>query len=382
MRVSSRLFQPLRLGTLTLANRIVCLPMYLAYPDPDHEVNDLVLDYYAEMAGSGAGLVVVENVTVEPCGLGNPRTLLVSEDRFVPGLARLAATIRKGGVPAVLQLHHAGRYAKRPDRIAPSAVETWGAVPREMDAGDVERVIAAFAAGARRAKEAGFDAVELHGGTGYLLTQFLSPRTNLRADGWGGPPERRMRFPLEVVRAVRAAVGEAFPVGYRFLADEYVTGGLTLDDTLPFARELTRAGVAWLSVMAGCYDSFALPRYLEDDRTEGFMVPFAAAVRAAVPGVPVVAAGRIQRPEVAEAILAEGRADLVGLGRVIFADPAWPRKARGELAEPITRCTPTCSLCLKRIVAQEPAYCGRWPAERRERFLARLEARASAASRA
>jgi 2,4-dienoyl-CoA reductase (NADPH2) len=186
VRVTSRLFQPLRLGPLTLANRIVCLPMYLAYPDPDHEVNDLVLDYYAEMAGSGAGLVVVENVTVEPCGLGNPRTLLVSEDRFVPGLARLAATIRHAGVPAVLQLHHAGRYAKRPDRIAPSPVETWGAVPREMDGGDVERVIAAFAAGARRAKEAGFDAVELHGGTGYLLTQFLSPRTNLRADGWGG----------------------------------------------------------------------------------------------------------------------------------------------------------------------------------------------------
>ncbi len=369
------LFQPLQIGALTLPNRIVSLPMYLAYPDPDHEVNDLVLDYYAEMAGSGAGLVVVENVTVEPCGLGNPRTLLASEDRFVPGLARLAATIRARGIPAVLQLHHAGRYAKRPDRIAPSALETWGVVPREMDRSDIDRVIAAFAAGARRAREAGFDAVELHGGTGYLLTQFVSPRTNLRRDGYGGALERRARFPLEVVRAVRDAVGPTLPVGYRFLADEFVPGGLTLEETVPFARMLVGEGVAWLSVMAGCYDSFTLPHYLEEDRKEAFMAPFAAAIRAASAGVPVIAAGRIQRPETAERILREGMADLVGLGRVLLCDPAWPRKARGELGDPINPCTPTCSLCTRRILAQEPAYCGRWPEERRARFLDRLRAR-------
>jgi 2,4-dienoyl-CoA reductase-like NADH-dependent reductase (Old Yellow Enzyme family) len=370
--VTSLLFTPLALGPLALRNRIVCLPLYLAYPDPDHEVNDLVLDYYGEMAGSGAGLVVVENVTVEPCGLGNPRTLLASEDRFVPGLAKLARTIRARGAPAVVQIHHAGRYARRPDRIAPSAVETWGATPRAMDQADIDRVVASFAAGARRAKDAGFDAVELHGGTGYLLTQFLSPRTNLRRDGYGGDPERRMRFPLEVARAVREAVGEGFPIGYRFLADEYVADGLTLEDTVPFARALAREGIAYLSVMAGCYDSFALPRYLEDDCKEGFMAPFAAAVRRAVPGVPVVAAGRIQRPETAEAILRDGMADLVGLARVLLADPLWPRKARGEIAEPINPCRPRCDLCTKRIIAQRPAYCGRWPKERRERFLERV----------
>jgi 2,4-dienoyl-CoA reductase (NADPH2) len=366
------LFTPLRLGPLTLPNRVVCVPLYLAYPDPDHEVNDLVLDYYAEMADSGAGLVVVENTTVETCGLTNPRTLLASDDRFVPGLAQLARTIRARGIPAVLQIHHAGRYAKRPDRIAPTAIETWGAMPRAMDAADIDRVIAAFAAGARRAREAGFDAVELHGGTGYLLTQFLSPRTNRRQDGYGGDPERRMRFPLEVVRAVRRAVGESFPVGYRFLADEYVPGGLTLEDTVPFARELAREGVAYLSVMIGCYDSYPLPRYVEEDRNEGFMVPFAASVRAAVPGVPVVAAGRIQRPETAEAILRDGMADLVGFARVLFADPLWPRKARGEIAEPIRPCRPKCTLCTKMMMEQRPAYCGCWPKERRARFLERV----------
>ncbi len=366
------LFTPLRLGPLTVPNRIVSLPFYAAYPGDDHEVNDLVLDFYAEVADSGVGLVVVENATVEPCGLGQPRTLLTSDDRFVPGLARLARAIRARGVPAVLQIHHAGRHARRPDRIAPSAIETWGVTPREMDRADIDRVIACFAAGARRARQAGFDAVELHGGTGYLLSQFVSPRTNQRRDEYGGDPERRMRFPLEVVREVRRAVGEDFPVGYRFLADEYVPGGLTVEDTIPLARKLAREGVAWLSVMTGCYDSFTLPRYLEDDRKEGFMAPSAAAIRAAVPGVPVLAAGRNQSPETAEAILQDGMADLVGLARVLFADPLWPRKARGELAEPIHRCLPNCSLCLKRVMAQRPAYCGVWPKERRERFLERV----------
>jgi len=366
------LFTPFHVGSITVANRIVSLPLYLAYPDEDNEVNDLVLDYYDEMAASGAGLVVVENATVEPCGLGNPRTMLVSDDNFIPGLSRLAGTIKKHGVPAVLQIHHAGRYAKRPDRIAPSVVETWGVLPEAMDEACIERVISAFAAGARRAREAGFDGVELHGGTGYLLTQFLSQRTNLRDDAYGGDAQRRMRFPLEVLSAVRAAVGKDFPVGYRFLADEYVPGGLTLNDTVPFAQELAQAGVDYLSVMVGCYDAFQLPLYLEDDEKESFMAPFAHAIKRALPNIPIVAAGRIQSPAAAEAILHGGMADLVGLARVLLADPLWPRKASGEIKDPIHPCFPGCSVCMQRIMKQKPAYCGRWTRDRRERFLERV----------
>jgi 2,4-dienoyl-CoA reductase (NADPH2) len=366
------LFTPFSIARTVLPNRLVSLPMYLAYPDPDHEVNDLVLDYYGEAAASGVGMVVVENATVEPRGLGLPRTLLSSEDRFVPGLARLAARIKREGPVAVLQIHHAGRYARRPDRVAPSAVDTFGAVPKAMDQADIDSVIAAFASAARRAKQAGFDMVELHGGTGYLLPQFLSPRTNLRSDAYGGDPERRMRFPLDVVAAVRQAIGTDFPLGYRFLADEYVPGGLTLADTVPFAQALATAGVDYLSVMAGCYDAFALQAYKDDDRKEGFLVPFAGAVKRAVPGTPVIAAGRIQTPERAEAVVDEGDADLVGLGRVLFADPLWPRKARGEIEEPIVACSAPCVLCNKRIAEQRPAYCAVWSRERREQFLRRV----------
>jgi 2,4-dienoyl-CoA reductase (NADPH2) len=367
--MDSLLFAPFRIGKIAVANRIVSLPLYLAYPDEDHEVNDLVLGYYDEMASSGVGLVVVENVTVEPCGLGNPRTMLISEDRFIPGLSRLASTIQQHGVPAILQIHHAGRYAKRPDRIAPSVVETWGVQPQAMDQACIERVIDAFAAGARRAREAGFDGVELHGGNGYLLPQFLSPRTNFRDDAYGGDAQRRMRFPLEVLRAVRAEVGEDFTIGYRFMADEYVPGGLTLADSIPFAQELAGVGIDYLSVMTGCYDSFSLPRFIQDDAKEAFMVPFAHAIKQAVPGIPIVGAGRIQRPELAESILRNQMVDLVGLARVLFADPLWPRKASGENKYPINPCLPGCALCQKRVIMQKPAYCGRWPKERRRKFL-------------
>jgi len=374
--MTSLLFTPFHIGQLTLANRVVGLPMYLAYPDPDHFVNELVLDYYAEMGASGAAMVVVENATVEPRGLCNPRTLLTADesrdDRFVPGLTKLAAAIQRGGAKAVLQIHHAGRFAKRPDRVAPSAVKTWGAVPKVMDQADIDGTIAAFAAGARKAVQAGFDAVELHGGTGYLLSQFLAARTNSRDDGYGGDADRRMVFPLEVVAAVRAAVTPGFPVGYRFLADEYLPDGLTLNDTIPFARRLADAGIAYLSVMAGGYDSFSLPRYLEDDNKEGFMVPFAHAVKQALPHMPVIAAGRVQSPATAEAVLLAGSADLVGLGRVLFADPLWPRKARGEIALPIEPCQVGCILCNRRLIDQKPAYCARWDKDRRERFLARV----------
>ena len=356
---------------MELANRIVCLPMYLALPDRDNEVNDLVLQYYDEMARSGAAIIVVENASVEPRGLTQQRTLLACDDRFIPGLSRLAARIKRHGAKAVLQIHHAGRYANHPDRIAPSAVQTFGVIPRAMDERDMDEVRRAFGEAARRAVEAGFDMVEIHGGTGYLLPQFLSPRTNLREDKYGGDPERRMRFPLDVVAAVRDTVGSDYPVSYRFIADEYMPGGLTCVETAPFAQALRQYRPAWLSVMAGCYEAFAGERYMMDDRTEGFMAPFAEKIRQAVPGIPIVAAGRIQRVETAEAILRDGLADLIGLGRVLLADPLWPRKVSGEVSEPIQVCEPGCTFCNDRIQAQKPSFCARWSKQRRDEFLAR-----------
>ncbi len=241
-------------------------------------------------------------------------------------------------------------------------------MPKEMNTEEIEKVIKSYADAAARVKEAGFDGVELHGGTGYLLVQFLSPRTNLRKDEYGGPLENRMKFPLRVVEAVMKSVGN-YPVGYRFLADEWLPGGLHAYETSLYAKELAKRGVAYLSVMAGTYDSFFLPAYREKEKEEAYMAHFAGRIKEAVSGMPVIAAGRIQTPETAEKVLQEGTADLIGLARVLFADPLWPKKAAGEIDKPIVKCLPSCNLCMELIMKGKPAFCARWDKKKREQFL-------------
>jgi len=365
----SKLFEPFQIQGMVLKNRITMAPLFVGYGHPDGTVSDLSLQHYREMAASGVALVVVENAAVDETGLGSPFTLRLDHDRYVHGLSKLAAIIQGEGARAFLQINHAGRYAFMPERLAPSPVITGGVMPREMTQEDIERVVRAYAGGAKRVKEAGFDGVELHGGTGYLLVQFLSPRTNQRHDAYGGSLENRMRFPLQVVDAVRSAVGEDYLVGYRFLADELLPEGLDVSETAPLAAELEKRKLAYLSVMAGTYDAFRLPEYVEKEKREGYMVSFAAAVKKSCPQIPIITAGRIQNPETAERILEEGQADLVGLARVLLADPLWPKKAQGLVEEPLVNCEPTCSLCMKRVMSGKPAYCSQWSKDRREAFL-------------
>lgn len=366
------LFSSLDLKGLKLKNRLYMAPLYLGYAGPDGKVNSLLLDHYREMAASGVALVVVENAGVDPTGLGTPFTIRVDDDQFIPGLAELARTIKAEGALAILQLNHGGRYAFTPQRIAPSPVDAGFGPPREMTALDIDRMIKAYASAAGRVKSAGFDGVEIHGGTGYLLVQFLSSRTNKRQDEYGGSLENRMRFPLEVMDAVRAAVGTDYPIGYRFLADELLPDGLRLAETKILAEQLAGKDLAYLSVMVGTYDSFFLPEYLAMDKKELYMVSFAAEIKKAVPGQTVATAGRIQSPALAERILQEGQADLIGLARVLLADPLWPRKAQGLESGAIIACEPTCSLCSKRVRSGKPAFCSQWSRDRRQDFLVRL----------
>ncbi|HTG00039.1 MAG TPA: NADH:flavin oxidoreductase [Nitrospirota bacterium] len=364
------LFSPGKIQGLTLNNRITMAPLFLSYANADGTANDLVLDYYREMSASGAAMIVTENVGIDPSGIGSPFTLRCDSDRMIAELAKIAEVIHRNNAVAVCQLNHAGRYAYAArQRLAPSPVKTGEAVPKEMNAEDIKMIIKSYADAALRVKEAGFDCVELHGGTGYLLVQFLSRRTNLRTDEYGGPLENRMRFPLRVVEAVMKRVG-TYPVGYRFLADEWLPEGLHIDETSQYAAELARRGIAYLSVMAGTYDSFFLPAYKEKEKEDGYMVHFAGGIKKAVPGVPVIAAGRIQTPDLAENILQQGAADFIGLARVLFADPLWPQKAAGRIEAPIVKCLQTCNLCMECVMKGKPAYCARWDKQRRERFLA------------
>lgn len=380
---TSMLFTPFRMGKLELKNRIVMTPFQLGYGNIDGSVSELMVDHYRQMAASGVALVMVEYCAVDQAGVGLPSTLRVDGEKYLPGLSRLVEVIHGEGALAFLQLSHTGRYAFvdegffdrifRPcTRLSASPVRTWGVVPKEMTTEEIKRVVDAFAEGGALGKRAGFDAVEIHGAAGYLISQFLSPKVNKRKDEYGGSFENRMRFALEILDAVLSAVGSDYPLGYRFMADEGIPNGLHADESLTLATELERRGITYLSVMGGGYDAFTTKEWQRRERQEGYMVDYAALVRKAVAETPILACGRIQSPALANKILEEGTADLIGLARVLFADSDWPRKAAGTVDEPIVECDPYCDDCTARLKKIKPAFCTKWPVDRQIAFLTRI----------
>jgi NADPH2 dehydrogenase len=366
------LFSKITVGGKELKNRLIMAPLYLGYAGQGGTVSELILDHYRLMAKSGVAMVVVENATVDhPTGSGSNRTLRVDTDDNLTGLSKLAAAMKGQGTIACLQLNHAGRFAGMADpALAPSAVQTFGRVPRALTREEMRAIAKKFAEAAVRVKKAGFDMVELHGGTGYLLSSFISPRTNKREDEYGGSLENRQRFPLEVVKEVKAAVGN-FPVGYRFMADEWLPDGLKLAESVQYARVLAGAGVAYISVMGGTYESFSLPDVAQASRKEGYMVDLAAAVKRTVK-VPVIAAGRIATGTFAESVIVEGKADLIGLARVLWADPEWPSKVKEGRENEIVHCEPDCDdTCTKLVTKGKTAFCVRWPHDKLQEWKAK-----------
>ncbi len=368
------LFSQISIQGLTLKNRLTMAPLYLGYAGEGGTVSAMLLEHYQLMAASGVAMVVVENSTVDhPVGSGSNRTLRADTDANLDGLGQLAGAIKQAGALACLQINHAGRFAHAArEPVAPSAVQTFGRMPRALAQKEIPAIMAKYAAAAARAKAAGFDMVELHGGTGYLLAQFLSPRTNRRTDDYGGGLENRRRFALEVVAQVKAAVG-GFPVGYRFLAAEWLPDGLQLEESRRFAADLARAGVGYISVMGGTYESFGLPEVVEKSKQQGYMLDLAAEIRSVV-DVPVIAAGRMATGAYADQAIADGKADLIGLARVLWADPQWPQKVREGQEAGIIHCNPDCGdACNQMVMRGRPAFCVAWPAEKmkvwKEKFL-------------
>jgi len=367
------LFSEITIKNLTLKNRITMAPLYLGYAGEGGTVSDMLLEHYRLMAGSGAAMVVVENATVDhPAGSGSNRTLRVDTDDNLDGLQQLSAAIKQEGALACLQINHAGRFAHAAQEpLAPSAVETFGRMPKALENEEIDRIVGKYAGAAARAKSAGFDMVELHGGTGYLLAQFLSPRTNKRTDEYGGTLANRQRFALEVLAQVKAAV-DAFPVGYRFLSDEWLPDGLQLEESRQFAQSLAQAGIAYISVMGGTYESFSLPEIVEKSKQEGYMLNLAAEIRAEV-DVPVIAAGRLATGAFADQAISEGKTDLIGLARVLWADPQWPEKVRDGRDADIIHCNPDCGdACMHMVMKGRPAFCVAWPAEKMKAWKAKF----------
>ena len=361
--VYPKLFRPITINGLRLKNRITMAPLYLGYAGPGGKVSPLLLDHYSRMAKSGAAMIVVENASITLGGSGSPRTLRCDHNRYIDDLSRLAHQIKRQKSLACLQINHAGRFAYVPAAVAPSAVTAFGRTPRALLKREITTIQKQYSNAALRAQKAGFELVELHGGTGYLLAQFVSPRTNQRSDGYGGSISKRIRFPLEVLKRVKDAVGD-FPIGYRFLADEWLPDGLTLKESLVLAKALAENGIAYLSVMGGTYESFFLPEIVRKSKKPGYMVTLAAAVKKNV-SVPVITAGRISTPAKAESVLSGNKADLIGLARMLWVDPQWPSKARNGQDRSIIKCSPNCDACFQLVMKGKPAFCPKWSKEKR-----------------
>ena len=339
----SVLFSPFHLRDLTLPNRIVVSPM-CQYSADEGCATDWHMMHLGSLALSGAAMLCIEATAVEAVGRITPGCLGLYDDATEAALKPVLAAIRKHSKIAVaMQLAHAGRKAssQRPWEggqqipltdggwmsFGPSAVahKDGELAPLALDDAGLRRVRDAFVASAQRALRLGIEAFELHAAHGYLLHQFLSPIANRRTDAYGGTLENRMRFPLEVFEAVRAAVPKAIPVGVRVSATDWVDGGWDIDQTIAFARELKTRSVDWIDVSSGGespLQKIALG--------PGYQVPFAEAVKKAT-GLPTMAVGLITDAQQAEDIVASGKADLIALARGFLYDPRWAWHAAAQL---------------------------------------------------
>ena len=345
----SRLFTPLEIGGLSLRNRVIIAPM-CQYSAEDGSATDWHMIHLGHLALSGAGLLTIEATAVSPEGRITPGDLGLYSDANEAALERVLAAIRRhAAIPVAIQLGHAGRKASseapwdggaqiRPDAprgwlaVAPSALPHGPAEapPAALDRAGLDKVRADFVAAARRAARLGIEAVELHAAHGYLLHEFLSPLANARSDEYGGSLENRMRFPLEVFDAVRAAFPADRPAWVRVSATDWVEGGWDVESTIAFAEALKARGCAAIHVSSGGVS----PRQ-QITLGPGYQVPFARAVKRAV-GLPTIAVGLITEPEQAEGILAEGDADAVALARAILYDPRWPWHAAAALGAQVS----------------------------------------------
>jgi 2,4-dienoyl-CoA reductase-like NADH-dependent reductase (Old Yellow Enzyme family)/thioredoxin reductase len=345
-----KIFTPFQLKHLELRNRLVMAPMLSRLCHPDGVVSRKLIDYYVERARGGVGMIIVEYCYIDRKeSKANQGQLGAYDDQLIAGLGDLAEAIQEWGARAVLQICHAGRSTSSRfmglQPIAPSAMAGYtGELAREMTQEDIEGVIESFAQAALRAKNAGFDGVELHGTHGYLMAQFLSPHTNRRSDQYG---QDRGLFARQTLERVRGKVGVDFPVGYRMSAAEFVPGGISMEEARAFARQMAEQGIDYLHVSGGIIETaqnFVIPMYLP----QGHLLPLAAEIKKCV-DLPVMAVGAIHDLTLAEKALQTGQADLIALGRALIADPDLPNKADDGLLEDIRTCLRCNEGCSSRV---------------------------------
>jgi len=356
----NNLFRAGKIGTLSLKNRVILPPMGTLFPDEGGFVSQRLIDYHAARARGGCGMNIVEVSAVHPSTRGS-RTVGIYDDTFIPGLKNLSAAIREAGGKACIQLWHAGRQINSRVTgmpiVAPSPIPCplCREMPVELTIHEIGALVEAYGDAAVRAKKAGFDAVEIHGAHGYLIAQFMSAYSNHRQDEYGGPLEKRARFALEIIKNIRGKVGRDYPVLYRLSADEYVKGGLTVEDAQRIVKMLEKGGVDAVHVSAGVYESLARIVPPLDLPAADYMENVAA-VRS-VAAIPVIAAIGINDPGQADRIIGDGRADFVAVGRGQLADPEFCNKAQAGDLDSILKCIGCNQGCVDRLFMQGLSIC-------------------------
>lgn len=348
--MTKKLWEPITINTMTLKNRMIVSAMVTSYADAQGMATEKYIAYHEAKAKGGWGLIITEDYIISPtAGASAPLPGLYNEAQVVSH-RQLTERVHRAGGKIAAQLYHAGRESSSAvtgvQPLAPSAIKdpTMPEQPRALSIAEIEEIEEQFAQAAWRAKEAGFDAIEIHGAHGYLVNQFVSPFSNKRTDKYGGSLRNRARFALEIVGKIREMVGPEYPILYRMSVAEYVEGGLSMEEAKALAQLLEQAGVDMLHCSQGVYASIeaVVPPF---GIAKGAYVDNAYAIKSVV-DIPVSAVGRINDPDVAEAILCSGKADLVTMARASLADPELPNKVKEERYDDIQYCLGCLQGCL------------------------------------
>lgn len=353
------LFSPIEIGSMTVKNRIMMSAMSINFGvDEQCHVTDQLTDYFVERAKGGTGMMLVGGGSIHPGGQELPDLPQMYNDNCIPALKTMVRKVKEYDTKFGVQLLHGGRQSYLPKKVAPSPIPAPAVVKgevRELNLKEIGELVSCFGNAALRCQEAGFDYIEIHAAHGYLINQFLSPNANIRADAYGGSFENRTKFLFEIIKDIQTKTGNDFPVGIRINGNDYIENGWELKDAQKLAPLLGKAGVAYIHVSAGVYGSSELtipPMYSK----QGCFVHLAEAVKKVV-SIPVITAGRIKDPVFADAILAQGRADVIALGRSLLADPYYAIKAENGTVDQIRPCIGCCLGCIHAVLAKEAGGC-------------------------
>ena len=358
------MFNPGQIGRMKVKNRTVFAAICSNSGSIDGSITPLTIHHYIERAKGGVGLITVEINYVEPRGKWSLRQLSIDHDRYLAGHRDLVNAVHTYGTKAICQLHHRGRMIHcdtgyelvAPSGLFPSMNPSYpNGAPRELTVPEIYGLIQKFAEAAERAKKAGYDGVEVHGAHGYLVNEFMSPHSNRRTDEFGGDVRGKMKFPVEIVKAIKAKTGNDFPVVFKMNGADFDKIGITLDDAKIQARLLVEAGVDAIDVSAGTYSTIytCVPPM---QYKEGFRTYLAEGIKSTV-NIPIFYVGGLASPEFCEAIIKDGKADFVEFGRALIADPEWPNKAKEGRVEDIRKCI-SCNVgCFLNLVLQDHVRC-------------------------